>query len=320
MSLFVDFVASIPSPSRSALDVGPLVFRAYGLCIAVGVLAAVAVTQRRWARKGGDPADIASIATGSVVAGLVGARLYHVITDWRRFEGQWLDALKVWEGGLGIPGGLVLGVLTGVYLARKRGMHIPSALDAVAPALPVAQAIGRLGNWFNQELFGGPTNLPWGLEIDPVHRPAGYENVATFHPTFLYEAGWNLALAGLIIAWDNRHPKARPGRMFALYVGGYGLGRLWVESLRIDEATRIAGVRVNIWTSLIAIAAAAAWLALRGRQEVPAPEHVSASAAAQAAAASPAADPDAAGPADDADAIDLSDTEPATAANETGAG
>ena len=287
MSLLVAFVASIPSPSRSDIHVGPLVFRAYGLCIAVGVLAAVAVTQRRWARKGGDPADIASIATGSVIAGLVGARLYHVITDWRRFEGRWFDVVKVWEGGLGIPGGLVLGVLTGVYLARRRGMHIPSALDAVAPALPVAQAIGRLGNWFNQELFGGPTTLPWGLEIDPVHRPVGYENVATFHPTFLYEAGWNLALAGLLIAWDNRHLKARPGRVFACYVGGYGLGRLWVESLRIDEASRIAGVRVNIWTSLIAIAAAAAWLALRGRRDVPVPDYVSASAAARAAAARP---------------------------------
>ncbi len=285
------FLASIPSPSRNGLHLGPLVFRAYGLCIAVGVLAGVAVTQRRWARKGGDPADIAAIATASVIAGLVGARLYHVITDWRRFEGHWFDVVKVWEGGLGIPGGLVLGVLTGVYLARKRGMHIPSALDSVAPALPVAQAIGRLGNWFNQELFGGPTNLPWGLEIDAVHRPVGYENVATFHPTFLYEALWNLALAGLLVAWDNRHSTARhPGRLFALYVGGYGLGRLWVESLRIDEASRIAGVRVNILTSLIAIAAAAAWLAFRGRQEAPTPEHVSAAAAAQAAVAQPMVD------------------------------
>lgn len=312
-------LGSIPSPSRSAISAGPLVFRAYGLCIAVGVLAAVAVTQRRWARKGGDPADIASIATGSVIAGLVGARLYHVITDWRRFEGNWFDVVKVWEGGLGIPGGLVLGVLTGVYLARKRGMYIPAALDSVAPALPVAQAIGRLGNWFNQELFGGPTNLPWGLEIDAVHRPVGYENVATFHPTFLYEALWNLALAGLIIAWDNRHPKARPGRMFAVYVGGYGLGRLWVEAMRIDEASRIAGVRVNIWTSLIAILAAAAWLGLRGRQEVAVPEHVSASAAALAAAAQATADDDA-GVVDD-EAVDLPDgTEPAAAANDTGAG
>lgn len=285
------FLASIPSPSRNGLHLGPLVFRAYGLCIAVGVLAGVAVTQRRWARKGGDPADIAAIATGSVIAGLVGARLYHVITDWRRFEGHWFDVVKVWEGGLGIPGGLVLGVATGVYLARKRGMHIPSALDSVAPALPVAQAIGRLGNWFNQELFGGPTTLPWGLEIDAVHRPVGYENVATFHPTFLYEALWNLALAGLLIAWDNRHPKARhPGRLFAVYVGGYGLGRLWVESLRIDEATRIAGVRVNILTSLIAMAAAAAWLGFRGRREAPSPEHVSAAAAAQAAEAEPMVD------------------------------
>ena len=299
----VALLAAIPSPSRNGLHLGPLQFRAYGLCIAVGVLAGVAITQRRWARKGGDPADIASIATGSVVAGLVGARLYHVITDWRRFEGQWFDVVKVWQGGLGIPGGLALGVLTGVYLARKRGMHIPSALDSAAPALPVAQAIGRLGNWFNQELFGRPTTLPWGLEIDPAHRPVGYETVATFHPTFLYEALWNLALAGLLIAWDNRNPKARPGRLFAVYVGGYGLGRLWVESLRIDEASRILGFRVNIWISLIAIGAALLWFAVRGRRPSPAPAFISASMAAGAAGAGSAGNGEV-GPSAD---IDLSD-------------
>lgn len=263
------WLASIPSPSRNGISLGPLQLRAYGLAIAVGVLAAVAITQRRWARKGGDPADIAAIATGSVIAGLIGARIYHVMTDYRRFEGHWFDVVKVWEGGLGIPGGLVLGVSTGIYLARKRGMYIPKALDSVAPALPVAQAIGRLGNWFNQELFGRPTSLPWGLRIDALHRPVGYETFATYQPTFLYEALWNLSLAGLLIAYDNRHPGSRPGRLFAWYVGGYGLGRLWVESLRIDEATRIVGIRVNIWTSLITIAAAALWLLTRGRQPAP---------------------------------------------------
>jgi prolipoprotein diacylglyceryl transferase len=132
----------------------------------------------------------------------------------------------------------------------------------------VAQALGRLGNWFNQEVFGRPTDLPWGLEIDPDRRPAGYEEFATFHPTFLYEALWNLALAGALVLYERRRPGGRPGRLFALYVGGYGLGRLWVEMLRSDEASLIAGVRVNIWVSLVTVAAAATWLRVRGRRAV----------------------------------------------------
>jgi Prolipoprotein diacylglyceryl transferase len=176
----------------------------------------------------------------------------------------------VWEGGLGIPGGLIAGVLTGAYVAHRRGLPVSQLLDVVAPALPVAQAIGRLGNWFNQELFGRPTDLPWGLEIDPAHRPAGYLNVATFHPTFLYEALWNLALAGGLVLWERRHPGGRPGRLFAMYVAGYAVGRAWVEALRIDPATRLFGVRWNIWMSAIAFFAAVGWLIFdswRARQE-----------------------------------------------------
>ena len=150
-------------------------------------------------------------------------------------------------------------------MARRRGLPAAQLLDVVAPAIPVAQAIGRLGNWFNQELFGRPTNLPWGLRIDPDHRPPGYGDVATYHPTFLYEALWNLALAALLIAWERRHPNRRPGRLFALYVAGYALGRLWVEALRIDPATRLLGVRVNIWTSLAALTGATAWLLITRR-------------------------------------------------------
>ena len=259
-------LGSIPSPSSSSLDIGPLELRAYGLAIAVGVIVAVTFAQRRWAARGGDPADLSRLATWSVVAGLVGARAYHVITDYHRFQGQWLDAVKVWEGGLGIPGGLLAGVVTGVVLARRRGLPAGQLLDVVAPAIPIAQAIGRLGNWFNQELFGRPTELPWGLRIDVAHRPDGYEQFATFHPTFLYEALWNLALASLLVVHERRRPDGRPGRLFALYVGGYALGRLWVEALRIDDATRIAGVRVNIWVSLVAVvAAAASMLVLRRR-------------------------------------------------------
>jgi prolipoprotein diacylglyceryl transferase len=259
-------VAAIPSPPGNAIDFGPLQLRAYGLAIAVGVAVAVVIAQRRWAARGGDPADISRIAVWAVLAGLLGARAYHVLTDLDRFRGRWWHVVAVWEGGLGIPGGLLAGVLAGVVVARRRGLPAAQLLDVAAPAIPVAQAIGRLGNWFNQELFGRPTDLPWALRVDPEHRPARYADVATFHPTFLYEALWNLALAALLVAWERRHPDEPPGRLFALYVAGYALGRLWVESLRIDPATHLLGVRVNIWTSLVAFAGAVAWLVLSGRR------------------------------------------------------
>ncbi len=267
-------LGAIPSPPENGIGVGPLQLRAYGLAIAGGVLVAVWVAQRRWAARGGNPADVSHLATWSVIAGLVGARAYHVITDSHRFQGRWLHAFAVWEGGLGIPGGLLAGVLAGVILARRRELPAAQLLDVVAPAIPIAQAIGRLGNWFNQELFGRPTDLPWGLRIDVAHRPDGYEQYATFHPTFLYEALWNLALAGLLVLYERRRPGARPGTLFACYVGGYGLGRLWVEALRIDEATRVAGLRVNIWVSLVAIIGSAIVVAMlhrRGRREPSAP-------------------------------------------------
>jgi prolipoprotein diacylglyceryl transferase len=261
MTTAMGFVASLPSPPGDAIHIGAFQLRAYGLCIALGVLAAIWIAQRRWSDRGGDPNDISRLAGWSVLAGLVGARLYHVITDHQRFEGRWLHAFAIWEGGLGIPGGLIAGVLTGAWIAHRRGLPVAQLLDVVAPAIPVAQAIGRLGNWFNQELYGRPTTLPWGLRISPEHRPAGYEHIATYHPTFLYEALWNLALAGLLILYERRHPHARPGRLFALYVAGYALGRLWIEALRIDPASRIAGLRVNIWVSILALAASTAWLA-----------------------------------------------------------
>jgi prolipoprotein diacylglyceryl transferase len=253
-------LASIPSPSDNAIKIGGLELRAYGLAIALGVIAAVWIARRRWAARGGDPDDISRIALWAVLAGLIGARLYHVLTDVDRFEGRWLHVFAVWEGGLGIPGGLIAGVGTGAFVAHRRGLPVAQLLDVVAPALPVAQAIGRLGNWFNQELFGRPTDLPWGLEIDPAHRPAGYLNVATFHPTFLYEALWNLALAGGLVLWERHHPNSRPGRLFAYYVAGYAVGRAWVEALRIDPAAHLFGVRWNIWMSFIAFVGAVGWL------------------------------------------------------------
>jgi len=258
--------ASIPSPSFQELKVGPFAFRLYGLMIALGVLAAVWIARKRWSSYGGDPEDVTTIALVAVPAGLIGARLYHVITDWNSlYSGGrwWPDAFMIWKGGLGIPGGVLLGAVAGVLVARYLQLDWRRVGDAAAPAIPVAQAIGRLGNWFNQELFGRPTDLPWGLRIDPVHRPDGYRQFDTFQPTFLYEGLWNLGLAGLII-WGSSKVVLKPGRWFAVYVLGYGLGRLWVESLRIDDATRLLGIRVNLWTSGIAILGGLLWLFWRG--------------------------------------------------------
>jgi prolipoprotein diacylglyceryl transferase len=264
---------AIPSPSSNAIEIGPLDLRAYGLMIALGVFAAVWLAQRRWAAQGHDPEDFIYVAMRAVPAGLIGARLYHVITDWRSFEGRWGDAVKIWEGGLGIPGGMLAGVLVGVWAARRRGMVLPDALDAAAPALPLAQAIGRLGNWFNQELFGKPTDLPWGLEIDLEHRPPGYAANETFHPAFLYEMIWNLGLCGFLIWLDSKRVLRR-GYLIAVYVLGYATGRLFIELLRIDKASRLFGVRINVWTSLLAIAAAIVVIGIgirKGRDPEPEP-------------------------------------------------
>jgi len=258
--------ASIPSPPFQDLKLGPLSFRMYGLMIALGVLAAVWLSRRRWSEYGGDPEDVTTICLAAVPAGLIGARLYHVITDWNRlYSGGrwWPDALMIWKGGLGIPGGVLAGTMVGILVARHLRLDWRRAADAGAPALPVAQAIGRLGNWFNQELFGRPTDLPWGVRIDPEHRPLAFRSSEVFHPTFLYEGLWNLALAGLII-WGGRKVVLKPGRWFAVYVLGYGLGRLWVESLRIDDATKLLGIRVNLWTSGAAIVGGLLWLFWRG--------------------------------------------------------
>jgi prolipoprotein diacylglyceryl transferase len=260
----IRLLASIPSPPGGGIDIGPLEVRAYGLVIGIGVLVAVLVAQRRWAARGGDPADISGIATWAVPAGLVGARLYHVVTDWHRFEGRLADIPAIWQGGLGIPGGLLAGVVTGVVVARRRHLDVPGLLDAVAPAIPIAQAIGRLGNWFNQELYGRPTDLPWALRIDPEHRPAGLADIATYHPTFLYEALWNLALAAAIVVLGRRL-RLRPGLLFVVYVAGYAAGRLWVEALRIDPATLLLGLRVNVVVSAVVLVTALVVLAARWR-------------------------------------------------------
>jgi len=256
-------LASFPSPPSEAIEFGPLTLRAYGLAIAFGVLAGVWLAQKRWSAVGGDPDDITKIAMWAVPAGLLGARLYHVITDWRFDEG-FAEPFKIWEGGLGIPGGIGVGVLVAVWIIHREGWDRPLLLDAVVPALPLAQAIGRIGNWFNQELFGGPTDLPWAVEIAPEHRPVEYLDVETFHPTFLYEALWNLGLVVFLI-WLDGTRKLRTGALLAVYVVGYLSARLWLETVRIDPANEIAGVRVNIWMSIVGIVIAGGWLILRGR-------------------------------------------------------
>ena len=247
---------TLPSPSANSLSIGPLELRAYGLMIALGALTAVAWSRRRHAARGGDPEDMSTIALWAIPAGLVGSRLYHVATDWRSFQGRWEDVPALWQGGLGIPGGLMAGVMVGVLVARRRGLSMAGAMDVMVPTIPVAQAIGRWGNWFNQEVFGRPTDLPWALEIDAAHRPSGYSEAATFHPTFLYEGLWNVVLAIFLVRIERRGV-LRPGYLVGLWVFGYGLGRLWVEALRVDQASLIVGVRVNTWMALAAIAVGA---------------------------------------------------------------
>ena len=248
------FFGAIPSPSSGALHIGDLQLRAYGFLIALGVVAAVWLAQRRAPSRGIEPEHVQAVAFGSVLAGLIGARLYHVLTSWSSFSDRPGDIVKVWHGGLGVPGGLLAGVVVGVLLAKRRGVVGVDMLDVCVPSLALGQAIGRIGNWFNQELFGRPTSLPWGLEIDVEHRPARYADQPTFHPAFLYESLWNFALVAVLIYVDRKHRLAR-GHLIGVYLVGYGVGRLWIEALRIDPAGHLFGVRVNIWVSLLAIAA-----------------------------------------------------------------
>lgn len=255
----------LPSPGSNAI--GP--FRAYGLMIALGVIAGVELARHRWKRMGGIDEDIAAIAIWAVPAGLIGARLYHVITDWNRlYADDPTAAFEIWNGGLGIPGGILAGVVVGILVGRHRNINVPVGLDMAAPCLPLAQAIGRFGNWFNQELYGRPSELPWAVEIDAVHRQPGYEAYTTFQPTFLYEVLWNLALCGLLL-WIDSKKVLRPGGLFALYVAGYGVGRLWIESLRIDTASLVLGLRINIWVSLLLIVVPLAYLAVGGIRRRP---------------------------------------------------
>jgi prolipoprotein diacylglyceryl transferase len=251
-------LASIPSPSENGFHLGPLFVHVYGLAYIVAVLAAIAVTTRRWEARGGSRELVQEVALWGFPAGLIGGRLYHLATSWNEVPHHWWGPFAIWKGGLGIWGGIALGTLGGLFVLRRRGADIPRFLDAAAPGLLVAQAIGRVGNYFNQELFGGPTSLPWGLQIDAAHRPDGYAQYATFHPTFLYELLWNLALAGALV-WLGRHRKIRAPGLFALYVAGYSASRILEELLRVDPAHHILGLRLNFFVAALLCAAGLIW-------------------------------------------------------------
>ena len=253
--------AEIPSPGSNSIHLGPLALNAYGLMIALGVIAGVWLFGRRLEERSLATRDVASqIALWSVAAGVLGARAYHVVTDWDRFEHDLADIPKLWEGGLGIPGGLLAGIPTGIWVATRHGLRAADAATCAAPAVPLSQAIGRWGNWFNQELFGRPSELPWALEIDSDHLPENYPPGTTFHPAFLYESLWNLALCGALV-WVDRRWSIGRGGLLALYVMGYGIGRVWVEGLRIDPADEIGGLRLNQWVALLAVVGGAGYLA-----------------------------------------------------------
>jgi len=261
-------LASIPSPSEGVWHLGPFPLRADAFCIIAGVVVAIWRGTRRWVARGGKPGQAADIACWAVPFGLVGARLYHVMTDYQDYFGAGghpIDALKVWHGGLGIWGAIALGAFGAWIGCRRNGIKLPSMTDSLAPGIVIAQAMGRWGNWFNQELFGRPTSLPWGLEVDVAHRPAGYLDQATYHPTFLYESIWCIGVAILCI-WADRRFTLGHGRVFALYVFAYTVGRGWIEDLRIDPAHHIGPFRLNVWVSIIVCLGAAVAFVLSARR------------------------------------------------------
>jgi prolipoprotein diacylglyceryl transferase len=253
-------VASIPSPHQGTVELGPLTIHLYGLTLLVAIAACVWITGRRWVARGGEWDLIYRCALWGVAAGIVGARLYHLATSWPEVpDPKWKGAFEIWHGGLGVWGGIAAGVVVGASVARRAGANVALLMDCVAPGLLVAQAIGRLGNWWNQELYGKPTSLPWGLKIDPSHYGNTFYAPGTiFHPTFLYELLWNLLAAALLLWLARRFTICPPG-VFALYVALYCFGRFWIEMLRIDPAHHIAGLRLNDWVAAIGCVSGLVW-------------------------------------------------------------
>lgn len=258
-------LGSIPSPPIDHLAIGPLRLTFYGMFIATGVAVAWWLAKRRFHERGGDPLVAEQVLIRVVVFGFLGARLAYVSTHLSRFEGEWWKVIAVWEGGLALFGGLTAGAIALVVSARRRDADLWGLLDSLAPAVPIAQAIGRWGNYFNQELFGTPTSLPWGLEIDRINRPAAHIGSATFHPTFLYESVWNLALAGLII-WISRRSSRLDGRLIGVYFLGYGVIRFLLELIRTDTTFRLLGLSRNGWVALGAVVVGVVVLSGLGRR------------------------------------------------------
>lgn len=270
-------IASIPSPAQGVWHLGPLPLRAYALCILLGIVVAVIISQRRWAARGGDPVVVVDIATWAVPFGVIGGRIYHVITSPDAYfgtNGDPVRALYIWEGGLGIWGAVVLGGIGAWIGCRRAGVKLPPFGDAIAPGILVAQAIGRWGNWFNNELYGRMTDLPWGLQVhewdngtgEAVRDTSGHPVLldGTYHPTFLYESIWDLAAAAVLVFADRKW-KLGHGRVFALYVVIYTAGRGWIEALRIDEAHHILGLRLNDWTSIVVFTGGLIYLVVSAR-------------------------------------------------------
>ena len=258
----------IPSPPSNGISLGPLRLHVYGLLIACGIAAAVWLSQRRWEKIGGKPGTMASLALWGVPGGLIGARLYSLLTSWQvDTQGHPVWALEIWRGGLGIWGGVVGGIALGAVGAHRARLPIRPLVDCVAPAFALAQAIGRWGNYFNQELFGRPSTLPWAVKIDPGARaqlPARYQHYTTFQPTFLYECIWDLIVLGLVI-WVERRFRIKRGYLIAAYASFYTFGRFWVEYLRIDDAHRWLGLRLNDWTSIVVFVVSTIILLTMGR-------------------------------------------------------
>ncbi|WP_328948200.1 prolipoprotein diacylglyceryl transferase [Streptomyces sp. NBC_00184] len=264
-------LAYIPSPSTGVIDLGPIPLRGYAFCIIIGVFVAVWFGNKRWVARGGRVGTVADIAVWAVPFGLVGGRLYHVITDYQLYfsDGEnWVDAFKIWQGGLGIWGAIALGAVGAWIGCRRRGIPLPAWADALAPGIALAQACGRWGNWFNQELYGRATDVPWALKIsEGPNRVAG-----TYHPTFLYESLWCIGVA-LLVIWADRRFRLGHGRAFALYVAAYCAGRAWIEYMRVDEAHHILGLRLNVWTALIVFVLAVVYIVISakvrpGREEI----------------------------------------------------
>jgi phosphatidylglycerol---prolipoprotein diacylglyceryl transferase len=259
-------LAFIPSPSRGVINLGPFELHAYGLMLAIGVLVAAWITEKRWTQWGRPGKEIGEIFIPVVIGGVVGARVYHLFTGYSwRSEGL-AGTVKIWQGGLSIWGVIAGGAIAVYIVGRVKHLDLFMLYDAIVPGLVVAQAIGRWGNYFNQELYGRPTRLPWGLEIDLAHRPAKYINSATFHPTFLYESIWCLLVAGAII-WAERRRGLHRGQALAMYLSLYTFGRTFFEWLRVDPASEIFGIRFNLLLSAVVCIGSALWFVWLGRHE-----------------------------------------------------